>query len=107
MEPASTIHLSAWLVALLGGTAVPVLTGLITKLQASAGMKAVVALLLSAVVTVIAVIVQADGTFVAEDVLKLFATTFVAHATTYYGFWRPIGGGAAPGAVATADAGIG
>lgn len=106
MESTSTIHLAAWLVSLLGGTAVPVLTGLATQLRATSGRKALIGVAMSAVVTVLAVIVQAEGTFVAEDALLLFATTFGAHVTTYYGFWRPLGGGAAPGALATADIGI-
>lgn len=100
------IQLAAWAVALLGGSAVPVLTGLATKLQASSGLKAFVGLVLSAVVTVLAMIAQHDGTFVAANALLLFATTFAAHVTTYYGAWKPLGGGAAPGAKATADIGL-
>lgn len=106
MDP-STITLAAWLVSFLGGTAVPVLTGLATKLQASPGLKAIVGLALAAAVTVIATIVDGQGVFEPRTTLVLFVTTFVTHVTTYYGLLKPIGGGAAPGAKATADVGIG
>lgn len=107
MEITHTITLAAWLVALLGGTVVPILTGLATKLSATPGTKAVVGLLLSTAVTLVAAVVNARGVFVAEELAVLFATTFTAHVTTYYGLWKPVGGGAAPGAKATAGAGLG
>lgn len=31
----------------------------------------------------------------------LFLATFATHLATYYGIWRPVGGGAAPGAATT------
>lgn len=106
MDP-STITLAAWLVAFLGGTAIPVLTGLATKLEASPGTKAVVGLALSAAVTALATIVDGQGVFEPRTSLMLFASTFVTHVCAYYGFLKPVGGGAAPGAKATAGVGIG
>lgn len=102
----STITLAAWLVSLIGGAAVPVLTGLATKLQAAPGKKALVGLVLSAVVAVLAMIANSDGTFVPAEAITLFAATFVTHVTTYYGLWKPVGGGAAPGAKATENVGV-
>lgn len=102
----STITLAAWLVAFLGGTAVPVLTGLATKLQAEPGRKAIVGVALSAAVAVLATIVDGDGIFEPRTTLMLFVSTFVAHVSTFYGFWKPVGGGVAPGAKATAEIGV-
>jgi hypothetical protein len=102
----STITLAAWLVSILGGTAVPVLTGLATKLQATPGKKAIIGLALSALVAVLAMIANGNGTFIVAEAVTLFASTFVAHVTTYYGLWKPVGGGAAPGAKATSEIGV-
>lgn len=103
----STITLAAWVVAFLGGTAVPVLTGLVTKLEASSGMKALVGVVLSAVVAVLAAVVQGNGVADPNVLIPLFIATFWTHVTTFYGWWRPVGGGVAPGAKATAATGIG
>lgn len=103
----NSIHLEAWVVALLAGTVTPVITGLITKLQAHPGTKALIALLLTAVIAVINAIVNANGDFVLRDVVVLFVTTFVWHVATYFGVWKPVGSGAPPGARATAEVGVG
>lgn len=102
----STIHLEAWVVALIAGTVIPIVTGLITKLSATPGTKALVAFFLTAVVAVFDAIVLAGGTFVVRDTVVLFVTTFAWHVAAYYGLLKPVGGGAAPGARATADVGI-
>lgn len=107
MELSTSITLSAWVVAFLGGTAVPVLTGLATKLRASPGRKAFIGLALSAVVAVAASVVNGGGVFELDKLIPLFVTTFLMHVSSYYGWWKPVGGGAAPGAQATAGIGIG
>lgn len=106
METGTTIHLAAWLVSLIGGSLVPVATGLATKLSAAPGKKALIGVALSAAVTVLAYIVDQQGTFVPQAALLLFAMTFSSHVVSYYGAWKPLGGGAAPGAKATAEVGI-
>lgn len=103
----STVTLEPWVVAIIGGTLIPLLVGVATKLGASPGLKAVIGLVLVAVVTALNVIVTNNGTFVIRDVVVLFATTFVVHVASYYGLWKPIGGGAAPGAEATKNFGVG
>jgi hypothetical protein len=106
MDPAS-IHLEAWVVALIAGTLIPLVTGLITKLSAQPGTKAIIALALSAAVAVLNAIVVAQGEFLVRDITILFATTFTTQVVTYLGLWKPVGGGASPGAKATAEIGVG
>lgn len=103
----ASIHLEAWIVALLAGTVIPILTGVATKLDAAPGKKALVSLGISALVTVLNSIVYTNGAFVLRDMVVLFVTTFTWHAAWYQGFLKHVGGGAAPGALATADIGIG
>ncbi len=107
VDVSTQITLAAWVVALLGGTVTPLLTGLITKLEAHPGTKAFVALVIAAFIAVIDAITLAQGTFVVQDMIILFTVTFVMHVSTYYGFWKPVGSGAAPGARATAAMGVG
>jgi hypothetical protein len=101
------IQLEAWVVMLLSGTLTPLLTGLITKLQAHPGTKALIALLLTAISAVVNAIVLANGEFLARNMIILFVTTFVMHVATYFGVWKPVGNGVAPGARSTAEIGVG
>jgi dolichyl-phosphate-mannose--protein O-mannosyl transferase len=107
MEFSTKIELAAWVVALLAGTVTPVLTGLITKLNAHAGTKAFIAVLLTAGVAIIDAIVVAKGEFILQDIVILFVMTFTWHVATYFGVWKPVGGGVAPGARSTAEIGLG
>lgn len=103
----TSIQLNAWVIALLAGTVTPLLTGIITKLEAHPGTKTLIALFLTAAAAVIAAIVNANGMFQVRDVIALFVTTFVWHVATYFGVWKPVGSGAPPGARATAEIGVG
>lgn len=87
----SEIQLSPLVISLLIGTVTPLLTGLIVKLQASSGVKSVVALVLVAVGSGINYVVSNDGNFDLASLLVLVFTAFVAHVSTYYGVWKPIG----------------
>lgn len=100
----TAIQLSAWVVALLGGTISPVLTGLVTKLGASSGTKALMALIITALIAVVDAVVNANGAFNPSALVTLFVVTFVAHASSYWNFWRPVG---VPGVLATAEFGVG
>lgn len=105
MDP---VQLPEWMIIpVLAGLVTPFLTGFATKLSASAGTKAVVALAVTALVAVIDSVVRHGGGFVPTEMAVLWATTFATHAASYFGAWKPIGGGAAPGAAATADIGLG
>jgi len=101
------IELAAWIVALLGGTLSPVLTGIVTKLQAHPGTKAFIAVLITAAIAVIDAITLAHGEFILQDIVILFVTTFTWHVATYFGVWKPVGNGVAPGARGTAEMGVG
>lgn len=103
----STYTLSPWILAIVTGTVTPILTGLVTKLGASSPVKALTGFVLMALGTVINLIVTNNGTFVIRDAIVLFATTFVVHAAMYLNLWKPVGGGAPPGAKSTANFGIG
>lgn len=88
---APDVSLQPWVVALLAGTVTPLLAGLVTKLSASSGVKAVAGILFTAAATAVNVIVTNNGNFNYRDVILLFFTTFVAHVSTYYGVWKPVG----------------
>lgn len=109
MEPTlpASIDLAPWTVSLIAGTVIPLVVGLITKLRASAGLKAVVALLLDVVVTVANLLVTRNGHIEVAEFVTFLAVTFLIHVGSYLGLWKPVGGGAAPGSVATANVGIG
>jgi hypothetical protein len=105
---ATSIQLSPLVITLLIGTVTPLLTGLIVKLQASSGVKSVVALVLVAVGAGINYVVSNNGTFDLASLLVLVFATFVAHVSTYYGVWKPIGNkDGSPTMNLTPDFGIG
>lgn len=101
-----TVDLAPWLVVLIGGTLIPLLTGLLTKQAASSGLKAAVSIALSAALAAVAPIL-ATGSFHPKETLVLFVGTFATQVLTYYGLWRPMGGGTSPTQRATPDIGIG
>ncbi len=98
-----TLDLATW--AFLGGTIVPILVGLLTKLDASSAVKGLVNLVLSAIAGLIATAVVSDGVLTKEAVVAGFMA-LVASVGTYYGVLKPIG---VTGSVqrATANVGIG
>lgn len=77
------------LYALFTGIIVPLLVGLLTKVNASSGVKAFVNLTLTAIGTALATLQGTDWSW------KIFAVNFgVGWATsiaTYYGFYKPTG----------------
>lgn len=99
-----SIQLDAWVVALLAGTISPILTAILTKLSATPGLKALIALLVTAVLAVVNAIVFANGEFLVRDMVILFVVTYSTHAVTYFNFWKPVG---VPLAVPTAEVGVG
>lgn len=103
----AAITLQPYVVAIIIGTITPLLTGLITKLGASDGVKAIVSFVLIAIATVLNQIVHDNGTFVWRDTIILFATTLVMHIATFYGIWSPMGHGPAPTAKLLPDVGVG
>src|SRR4051812_44484053 len=69
-----TVDLAPWLVVLIGGTLIPLVTGLLTKQAAHPGLKATVSIALSAALAAVAP-VFATGSFQARETLALFVGT--------------------------------
>jgi uncharacterized membrane protein len=103
------ISLSPLVISLLIGAVTPLLTGLIVKLKAASGTKALVGLGLVAAGAGVNFVVAANGVFALEDLVILVAATFVTHVSTYYGVWKPVGSSTegAPTLTATPDFGFG
>lgn len=102
-----TVVLDPFIVALIGGSLIPILTGIVTKLRSSTGVKAGVALVLSAAVGVAGQVVTNDGELEPKLALLAFATAFAANVTSYLGVHKAIGKPVPILATATANFGIG
>lgn len=83
-----TLDLATW--AFLGGTIVPILVGILTKIDAHPGLKGGINVLLSAVAGLIATAITQDGVLTQEAIVAGFMA-FVASIATYYGFLKPSG----------------
>jgi len=86
----SSVTLDPYVISLLGGVLIPLLTAVVTKYQASTGVKAIVALALSAVVGVASNVVTA-GVLDWRAALLQVATAFVASYVSLKHLWQPIG----------------
>lgn len=87
--PATTIDLSPFVVAVLGGTVIPILTALATKLCAGSHVKAIFALVLSVIVGALSSIVTADGHFNVHTLLLTTGVAFATQITSYLGVYKP------------------
>ena len=90
--------------AILVGTVIPILVGIITKSSAASGLKAVGLLFLSVAGGVLATAVESNQGLIEKPTLIAAGVTFVTAVATYYGFLKPTG--ASP-AVNNATAGFG
>lgn len=86
------------------GVLIPILVALLTKLNASRGLKAVINLGLSAIAGAVVVAIQASGAVDVGHVVISIGTTWIVSIASYYGLTAPTG--VAP-AVASATAGVG
>lgn len=77
------------LLALLAGVLVPLLVGVLTKISAPSGLKAILNAALSALGAALAQIVP--GHFVFKAFLIVWATTWVVSVATHYGLYKPTG----------------
>lgn len=75
------------LLALLGGVIVPILVGLLTKLNASSGVKAVLNLGLTALAAALATVNEID--FEWRVFLVNWFVSWAVSVATYYGFYKP------------------
>lgn len=80
MEPAQ-------LISVLTGFVIPLLVGLLSKLNAAKSLKAVLNFGLSALASVLATVIPEQFTWSAF--LVTFAMTWVSSVATYYGLWKP------------------
>ena len=106
-DATTVVTLDPFIVSVLAGTIIPVITGVVTKLEAASGVKAIVALVLSALVGILTPIVNQGGTFDWKVVLLSFAAAFVTNLATYLGMWKAIGEPYPPLAKATENFGLG
>ena len=91
-------------VVALVGLIIPLVTGLVTKSNASSQVKALVTTALSVLTAVIANLATADGNYDWKGFLSAFLVAFVPAIATYYGLWKPTG---VAGSVQSATSGVG
>lgn len=84
------ITLDPLLLTLLGGALIPLFTSLVTKVGASSLVRALISLLLSAVVATLVQINNSGGTFYLKQTLVAFSVTFLATVASFLGFWQPV-----------------
>ena len=83
-----TLDLATW--AFLGGTIVPILVGILTKIDAHPGIKGFLNVVLSAVAGLVATAIAQDGVLTQAAIVAGFMS-FVASIGVYYGFLKPAG----------------
>ena len=82
--------LSAFIVTLVVTMVIPALVALITKSEASVGIKQFITALLAAVTGALVTATQLDGTAVlGKESVLLALSTFILSQATYWGLWRP------------------
>lgn len=90
IAPVATLTLSEFTVLVIISLLIPLATGLVTKLQASATVKQVVTAAISTVVGIVTTSTQADGTAVVSLATVQYALLTFAIATVgYLGLYRP------------------
>jgi hypothetical protein len=84
------MNISAVAVTLIIGTILPVLVGLVTKLDASSKLKGGLLVALNATQSlIIASRVSDGGAYFTADALILFVAGVVVSLMSYYGFYKP------------------
>jgi hypothetical protein len=77
-------------VVVITAVIVPILVGFLTKLNAPAGLKAFVNLIVAALGTLAAQAMTEDGyAVVSQDMFKAWAVTTTISIATYYGVYKP------------------
>jgi hypothetical protein len=89
-DTAAQIKISALIVAVVAGYVIPIITSLLTHVDATAGIKQFVTALLSAVSAFLTSVTLADGSAVFSYETLLFAVLgFISAQVAYVGFWKP------------------
>lgn len=99
----SQVFLDAQAVALLAGIIIPLVVGLLAKMNASSGLKAILNAFLSALAGALVTVTQVDSATL-RDFITAILSTWVVSVATYYGVWKPTG---VAGTVAVATSGFG
>lgn len=85
------IELDMTLLGLLSGTVIPLATGVLTKLSAPKGLKALCSAVLAALTAVVSLLTGYAGVGTVKEAIYVGLTAFVAHAGAYYGLLKPVG----------------
>lgn len=90
VAPVATLTLNAFTVLVVTSLLIPLATGLVTKLAASATVKQIITAAISAVVGVVTTSTQVDGTAVVSLTTVQYALLAFAIATVgYLGLYKP------------------
>lgn len=80
-----------WIWTLIVGTVIPLIVGLLTKLNAKPGVKIIINLVLAAISGVIGTAVVADGVAkFSTTAVVLAGLSLVQSIATYLGIWKPL-----------------
>lgn len=102
----TVVQVDTTVLAFLAGTVIPLLTALVTKMNSSSGVKAVVNLVLSMAAGGVAYLVAHDGTGSVLDLIAAMVAVYLASGVSYQNLWKPTGVTLATGS-ATRDFGLG
>lgn len=87
----TVVTLDPQVIAGVVGTLIPILVGLLTKLDAPRGLKAVANAFLSALSGVLVTVLDGDGSFVVGEFLTSAGIAWITSVATYYGLYKPTG----------------
>lgn len=87
----TVIQVDVTVLAFLAGTVIPLLTALVTKLQASSRVKAIVNLVLSLLAGSVAHLVAHDGQSNWMNLVTAMVAVYLASGVSYQNFWKPTG----------------
>lgn len=83
------VEVDVHILSLILGTVIPLLVGILTKINASSGVKAVANAFLSALAGVLTTLINAGGVFEWRSVVLTTLLTWVVSVATYYGLYKP------------------
>lgn len=87
----TVIQVDMAVLAFLAGTVIPLLTALLTKLEASSGVKAVSNLVLSMAAGGVAYLVTNDGSGDLLELISAAVAVYLTSGVTYQNLWKPTG----------------
>lgn len=83
------VHLDIGILTFIVATLIPILTALITKVNASSTVKAVTTLTLTVIAAAVQLAIEANGVVNLRSFLGNLAVTWLIAITTYYGLLKP------------------